>query len=391
MTDATNTNLPLVLTLWVAGLGAAAQFGKIAVLYDLLGPVYRGAGIGLMVSVVGLVGLVFGATAGLIVHRMGYRRVLVGALALGAAMSAIQATFPGYGLMMLTRVIEGFSHLAIVVTGPVLIARVSAPRHHGLVMSLWSSFFGVSFALTAWLGLALVSAFGPASLFLAHAAIMATLSMVLSRIIPAAVASTDHAPLTLARLAQQHARIYASPRVAAPALGFVFYTAMYVALLTLLPAQFAGPERVFVATAMPLVSIAVSLPLGVWLLRQVQAVVLVQIGFALAGVATVLLWIVWGHTGPAVAAALLLAAALGLVQGASFAAIPQLNRTQDDRAHAAGALAQLGNLGTTSGTPILAGLIGIFGTYGIYIFILPLALGGILMTRWLSARRFRLI
>lgn len=387
MTDATRTNLPLVVMLWVAGLGAAAQFGKIAVLYDPLGQLYPGSGIGLMVSVVGLVGLVFGATAGLIVQRIGYRRVLVAALALGAAMSAVQATLPGYGLMMLTRLVEGFSHLAIVVAGPVLIARVTAPRHFGAAMSLWSSFFGVSFALTASLGMALVSAWGTASLFLAHAGFMAVLAPVLGLLIPKGGGPVNLPPLSLKALARLHAEIYASPRLAAPALGFMFYTAMYVALLTLLPAQFSGADRVMVATAMPLISIIVSLTLGVLLLSRIEAVAVVQLGFALAGAAALLLWAVWGNAEAAMVAALLIAAAMGLVQGASFASIPQLNQTHDDRACAAGAMAQLGNLGTTSGTPVLAGLLAAFAIYGIYLFVLPLAAGGIAITWWLANRR----
>jgi nitrate/nitrite transporter NarK len=58
-----------------------------------------------------------------------------------------------------------------------------------------------------------------------------------------------------------------------------------------------------------------------------------------------------------VAGGFLLSAALGIVQGASFAAIPELNASADARAQAAGAVAQLGNLGTTTGTPILAALL----------------------------------
>jgi len=389
MDEPTQTNVALVFILWVAGLAAAAQFGKIAVLYDILTKIYPDSGIGFMVSIVGLVGLIFGTTAGLIVQRLGYRRVLVSALALGGLMSAIQATLPGYGLMMLTRMVEGCSHLAIVVVGPVLIARVTVPKHYGAAMSLWSSFFGVSFALTGWLGLALVSAFGPASLFVTHAAVMFTLSVLLGWMIPATNSTSNSAPVSLKNLVRQHVEIYASPRIAAPAFGFVFYTAMYVALLTLMPTQFTGAERIFVATAMPLVSIIVSLTLGVWLLGRISAVRLVQFGFGLAGISAVLLAAAWGNGDAAVVATLLIAAALGLVQGASFASIPQINRRQDHQAFAAGAVAQLGNLGTTTGTPILVALVAAFGAIGLYVFILPLSLGGILTTQWLEKRRGR--
>ena len=57
----------IILAIWAAGLGAAAQFGKISILFHDLERHYAGAGplgIGLMVSIVGIVGLVFGTSAG---------------------------------------------------------------------------------------------------------------------------------------------------------------------------------------------------------------------------------------------------------------------------------------------------------------------------------------
>jgi hypothetical protein len=77
------------------------------------------------------------------------------------------------------------------------------------------------------------------------------------------------------------------------------------------------------------------------------------------------------------------------VQGASFAAIPELNSTPDARAKAAGAVAQLGNVGTTLGTPILLALAAALGPVALTLFALPLCLGGIAMHGWLRARRAR--
>ncbi|MFN7599188.1 MAG: MFS transporter, partial [Cereibacter sp.] len=137
----------LVLALSAAGLGAAAQFGKISVIFDLLVADYGTPGrVAFMVSIVGLVGLVFGTTAGIFGQRIGLRRVLLGALLLGAALSAFQALLPPYPVMMASRILEGASHLGIVVAGPVLIAQTAPQRHQGLAMTLWSSFFGLSFA-----------------------------------------------------------------------------------------------------------------------------------------------------------------------------------------------------------------------------------------------------
>lgn len=390
MTRTSKSNAILVLALWGAGLGAAAQFGKISVIYDLLGGVYAGAGgaaIGLMVSVVGLVGLVFGTTAGLLVQGLGYRRVMVGALVLAAALSAVQAIGLPYPLMMATRVIEGLSHLVIVVVGPTLIAQTASARFQGLAMTLWSSFFGVSFALMAWLGLPFVSAHGVAALFLAHAAYMAVFAAILWRLMPRDAPSRGLPSLSLRGLIAQHGAIYRSASVAAPALGFLNYTILYVALLTLLPPLIGAPHQVMVATAMPLVSIAVSLSLGVWLLRHVSAVKMVQAGFFVTAASALVLWGAWGHDTVVVTAALVMAGALGLIQGASFAAIPQLNVAPENQARAAGAMAQLGNLGTTSGTPILALFIAGGGTSGILVFVLPFCVIGIVLHTWLTRRR----
>lgn len=159
----------------------------------------------------------------------------------------------------------------------------------------------------------------------------------------------------------------------------------YVAVLTLMPGVM-GAWGHFVGVALPMVSIGVSLTLGVWLLGRISAVRSAQSGFAVASFATVLMWIFWGQGVPMVAAALLLGASLGIVQGASFASIPQLNRTLQDRARAAGAIAQLGNLGTVSGTPVLALLLQWAGLTGLTLFLLGFSLLGVLIIG-LQARR----
>ena len=350
-----------VLAVWCAGLGAAAQFGKMSVLYDTLLVRYAGHSpveIGLIVSIVGIVGLIFGTTAGLMVARLGVRRVMVSALAVGALMSVLQALDLSYPLIILSRVAEGFSHLAIVVVGPTVMAAVASDRFRGMVMTLWSSFFGVAYSL-----LALFGPWEAQSLFFGHALWMAVLTGVLWGLLPADQAAPPNR--SGGNILRQHLEIYRSPRMSAPALGFFCYTFLYVAMLTLLPPEMPGGYRTAAATAMPFFSIAVSLTIGVWLLSRVSPVRLVQFGYALAIPPMILLWLGSGQGGVMMAAGLWLSSALGLVQGASFASIPALNATPEARARAAGAIAQLGNLGTTSGTPVLAAVILSAGPTGL--------------------------
>ena len=377
-----------IFALWCAGLGAAAQFGKISVSYAKLGEAYAdwpGVWIGLMVSIVGLVGLVFGTTAGLLVARVGARRAMVGALVVGAAVSLLQSLLPPYPVMMASRVIEGVSHLAIVVVGPTVIATLAGKARQGAAMTLWSSFFGLTFAVLAWIGPGILNAGGVPLLFRLHAVWMVVFALVLVGLMP----KDQRLPVSRLRkgLLAEHLAIYASPFVAAPATGFVCYTITYVAVLTLLPGAMHGGWGPLAGVAMPLVSIGVSLSFGVWLLGRIPAVRLVQGGFAVAVVAALALGLVWGHGALEFVAALLMGAGLGLVQGASFAAIPQLNARPEDRARAAGAIAQMGNLGTVSGTPLLALLIGVGGGRGVAVFVLVFSVLGIAIVGFQRWRR----
>lgn len=374
----------LVVLLWCAGLGAAAQFGKISILYETLRQTYGGGGevaLGLVVSIVGMVGLIFGTTAGLLVARIGPRRAIVAALGAGAAMSALQVLMPAYPLMLLSRIVEGASHLAIVVVGPTMIAALAPERQRPLAMTLWSSFFGVTYTALALIG-PHVTATG---LFLGHAVYMAILALGLALTLPP---DPRHPAAPLGNLLRQHADIYASPRLAAPAMGFCCYTFLYVAILTLLPPETPVTHRALIAAGMPLVSIVVSLTLGVRLLGRLSAVRLVQWGYAAAVPGFLILWAFWGNGAGMVVGGFVLSGALGIVQGASFSSIPELNPTPETRARAAGAVAQMGNLGTTTGTPVLAALLAAAGPPGLALAAVALCLIGIAVHQ-LQARRRR--
>ena len=281
---------------------------------------------------------------------------------------------PALPLFLASRVVEGASHLAIVVAAPTLIAQLSTARHRGLTLSLWSTFFGVAFAVLTWAGLPLVAAYGVGALYLAHAAYMAAMAVLVGALLPRDVIGPGGA-FSLAALAGEHARIYASPFQNAAALGWVCYAGAFVAILTVMPPFLPEAMRAGVIGLMPLAGIASSMTLGVWLLRRVAAVRVVMTGFALSLLAALWLWAMPGGAPPYLA----LAAALGLVQGASFAAIPQLNPDPQAQAQANGALAQMGNVGTTSGTPVLVALTGAAGIDGFLLFGVALFGGGILL------------
>ncbi|MEL6808647.1 MAG: MFS transporter [Pseudomonadota bacterium] len=378
------TNFYLVFVLWGAGLGAAGQYAKISVIFDRLGPVYpdAGAALGFIVSLVGFVGILLGVVAGLVVARIRYRRAMLWALWVGAAMSLFQSSLPALPLMLASRVVEGMSHLAIVVAAPTLIAGLSAARHTGFTLTLWSTFFGVAFTLLVALGLPLVDGYGVSALFIAHSLWMAGFAIVLTLFLSPLQEGVE-GTLSLRRLLADHMAIYRSPWIAAPGAGWLFYTFCFLAILTVLPPYITPEWRAWVMGAMPLVSIAVSMTLGVWALRIMSAVQLTQAGFLFSVAA--LTWLLMAPGLPA--ACLVLAAGLGLVQGATFASIPQLNTSASTQAQAYGAMAQTGNLGNTVGTPALLAILGVAGYAGMIWTTMLVLVGGFFVHLWMAMRR----
>ncbi len=386
MPSPTRTPIGLIFVLWLAGLCAAGQFAKISLVFPELQAIYPGHGTaaGLLVTLISFMGVVLGLFTGMIVARFGFRKPLIAAMLLGAALSAFQATLPPFPLMLASRFVEGLSHLLIVVAAPTLIAWISSDRIRPMTMTLWGTFFGVAFALVGFFGLPLVNAFGLPSLFIAHAIAMLIIATALFSMLPRSEVQTGAMTgISLSEVIARHAETYRSPHMAAPALGWLFYTLGFVSLLTVLPGLLPPDQRSFAASTMPLAGIAISLTFGVLLLRYVSAIQVVKLGFLLSAACMLLMWYFNDSGWPAIT----LFAVLGLVQGATFAAVPQLNQDPRRQAYANGAMAQMGNLGNLSGTVILLWLLQQFGQTGLIIFGAACYVSGLTIHLWLHHKR----
>lgn len=367
--DTQRSPVLLILTIWVGGLCAAMQFGKIAVIFPQISALYPEAGtsVGFVLSLISFLGLVFGAVAGILAARIGFRRLLLVSLAVGTLISVYQATLPSLPLMMASRLIEGLSHLGIVVVAPTLIAQFSTEKARPFFMTLWGGFFAVSLSLAAWAGVPLVEARGIPALFLVHAAVMGAVTLVLVFTLPRVGTNPEKGqPIRPREIFAEHLRIYGSPRIAAPALGWIFYTLTFVAMFTIVPIYAPEEDQALLRTAMPLIGFAASITFGTLLLRVMSVIRMTILGFALAMVFGTLVWAMPESLWPPLA----LFAALGLVQGAGFAAVPQLNPLPTDRVRANGALAQCGNLGNLTGTPLLLAMLGWWGWSAILVMVL---------------------
>lgn len=341
--------------MWAAGLGAAAQFAKIVVIFPELQAHYgeTGAASGYLVSLISVIGMLLGMVAGVIAIQLGVRRLLLLGLYLGAAVSAWQTMLPGFEWMLASRLIEGVSHLAIVVSAPTLIAQLSAQRHQGKALTLWGTYFGVAFAGIALTAPHIIRVAGLGGLSAIHAAYMASFAVLLTIVLPKEDRNGAPPWPSLGNILHRHLTAYASPFIAAPALGWLFYTLTFVAMLAILPTMVDPSQRAFAAAAMPLSSIVSSMTVGNILLRSMTAVSVIVIGFATA----IVLVLVFLLTGPGSWLFIALFACLGLVQGASFAAVPELNISLEGRALANGGIAQTGNIGNALGTPAMLAVV----------------------------------
>ncbi|NOD46434.1 MULTISPECIES: MFS transporter [unclassified Ruegeria] len=340
-----------VLLLWLAGLGAATQFAKIAVPFPELVLLYpdHTETMGWLLSIISLIGALLGALSGAIVGRVGPLKLLIFGLCLGGAISMFQATWPGFYIMLASRFVEGLSHLAIVVAAPTLIAQITTGKARNIAMVLWSTFFGVAFALNAWIGLPLIAAFGLTTFFLLHGFLMLGVAGVILICRMRVQFASDTKPWQWTEVLNVHLRTYRSPFVSAPAVGWFFYTLTFVSLLAILPGRLSEEISAHVAGLMPLAGIVLSWIAVPVLLNVMPCVAVINLGFGLG-----IFSIAGAFLGlPLEIVCVLLFAVLGLVQGGSFAAVPILNQTAEAQALSYGAMAQMGNAGNLLGTPVL--------------------------------------
>ncbi|KIC44531.1 hypothetical protein RA28_16665 [Ruegeria sp. ANG-S4] len=375
-----------VILLWLAGLGAATQFAKIAVPFADVAIRYpdNAASIGWMLSIISFMGAVLGALSGALTGWVGPTRLLVWGLVLGGLISLFQALELSFPVMLASRLVEGISHLAIVVAAPTLIAQITTGRARNAAMVLWSTFFGVAFALNAWFGLTIVDRFGLSLYFALHGALMLLISGLVALLV-VQVRSDDHGTFVIGcrGLVGVHVETYRSPFVAAPAFGWFFYTLTFVSLLAILPGRLPEEVSGTIAGLMPLAGIALSLLVVPLLLNVLSSVAVVNIGFALG--VLVLLAAFAGLPLPIVGIALF--AVLGFVQGGSFAAVPQLNTTAETQALGYGAIAQMGNAGNLLGTPVLLAILWRTGEAGMLTAVIGFYAAAIGVHLWLAQQR----
>ena len=365
----------LVWVLYLTGLLAAAQLGKLSALAPLIAADLQ-LGLTTVATAISLLevgGATLGAVAGLLAQRFGLQRALrwgLASLALGGLGSALAQGAAG---LLAWRLLEALGYLGVIVSAPVLIAHhagaVSA-RLQGLALALWSTFVPVGMALGAWGSAGLAGMLGWRAALLVGGAVVALLWVVLwpvlrDEALPVA-AKTPAVPIMAgpAPTTPTTPTALAGPGVAAwyLALAFGAFALFAVGLVALLPTLLVRDAGVPAAaagqwTALVSVSAVLGSATAALLLKRGHGRALRLCLVLALGLPALLLF---GVFRPAPQAALAIALALlinvlgGVFASLSFALLPVVAGSAGQMVRANGLLAQCGASGSLLGPPLMA-------------------------------------
>ena len=186
-------------------------------------------------------------------------------------------------------------------------------------MVLWSTFFGVAFALNAWIGLPIVEQFGLPAYFALHGTLMLVIAVLIGLCrIRVDLAQSGVGDWGLSALINAHVQTYRSPFISAPGIGWFFYTLTFVSLLAILPGRLPEDLSAPIAALMPLAGIVLSWVAVPLLLNVMSSIAVVNLGFGLgiAAIAAAFLGL------PLPVVCIWLFAVLGLVQGGALPPCP---------------------------------------------------------------------
>ena len=164
----------LILLLVGAGVVASFQVGKAP---PMLPFIQLELGINLflagwILSTFGITGLLFGSLIGAVADAFGHRRFVLWGLVCQAAASFLGSLSWGVGLLLLTRVLEGFGFFMIAVSAPAMIIKITPVRDHRLALSVWSCYVPVGIAAVMLLAPLLTSRFGWRGLWQANTVVL---------------------------------------------------------------------------------------------------------------------------------------------------------------------------------------------------------------------------
>jgi predicted MFS family arabinose efflux permease len=348
----TTTSWPRIALIYAIGVVAAGQLGIVPPLVPALqrelGLSLGGAG--LAVSIVTLIGAVFGLPAGGWSQRIGHARALMIGILVMASAAGLCAMAGDGDMLLAARGLAGIGYLLVVVAGPSLMAALAEPRHQPMALSLWGTFVPVGIALAGLATASFVDEAGWRMIFAVNVVLLAAALIAALLAVPQTEVARHHGepapPGTL--------------RASLPlAAAFFCFALLFLALAGLLPAWLVEQRGLAAADAGRIVAVATACGIAGSLL----AGSMMRAGFSpgrlaavglLASTALAALCLAVPPLALAVAGLALSFALGGLVPAAVFASVPLVAANARAIGPINGLVAQAGSLGSLAGPPLLA-------------------------------------
>ncbi len=361
-----------IVLLWSAGLVAGAQFAKFSV---VIGDITKFYGVGdiyssLLLSALGSMGILFGATIGVVVGRFSPVKLLAGALWCAGIISLLQPLLPRAEFLMFFRILESFTQIIIVTAAPMAMLLCVDHRYGSTVMAFWSSFFNVAFFLVTGVTPFLLSRWEWQSLFVTHGiftlciALGITIFAVRNRDLRVDTSQEDAFSWGVQSFFQQHREVYRRRGSVVPAILFLTYTITYLAFITYIPmlfeSRYDSELRLLrmLMVGMPILSlVGTFFSGGVLRWSKVSPFITLIICYLVMIASILLIILVLGSSIFFVSIALLFITASGVLQATIFGLIPYLSNNPVTQSYANGGVVQMGNLGTTLGPPLFTMLL----------------------------------
>lgn len=348
------TSWPRIFLVYGIGIAGAGQLGIVPPLVPMLQGAFdlSLAAAGMAVSVVTLVGAVFGLLAGGWSSRIGHARALQIGVLIMAAAAVLCATAGSRTMLLGARGLAGFGYLLVVVAGPSLMAEAAEPRHHPVALSLWSTFVPAGIALSGLLAASLATRADWRTVFGADAGLLALAA--------AAAGLFLHQHRGSRPSGRQISSIY-SLRAAMPlAVAFFCFALLFLALAGLLPAYLVENRGLSPTVAGRAVAIATAFGiagsfLGGWAMRRgARPHRLAAAGLAVSTTVAALALLSAAPVSIALVGFALSFALGGVVPAAVFASVPSIAADARAIGPINGLVAQAGSLGSLAGPPLLA-------------------------------------
>lgn len=322
---------------------------------------------GLVVSALNVVGATSGGFVGVLIDRLGPRR-MVGAAPLAAAIgNALGALAPDAVWLAAGRLVEGVAFILVLSGAPVLLSRLATPHDRGIVMGFWGTFLpiGSAIAITAapsvlaaggWrLAWAICGGLG----LLAFAAFWAIEARERE---PAGAGAARFADLARAARARP---------ILLLGLAFAGFSFVYIPVLSFMPLWLIETQGVALSVgaattvAYSLGNAAGNVTGGMLLRRGASAAHLIAVAAAGAGLLSLVIFLPGPPTWLRLAAAVAFGAIGGWVPVSVFASTPRLAPEPWLAGAAMGVVVQLLNVGTLLGPVVFTAVVDLAGTWTI--------------------------